>query len=242
MNSRRYHLFSLLILVTEFVAGCVKIPNQQDIVTEFKTKTGLAPLADGAYPNMLEKVHRGYPVLFRAEMGDVWGRYAARVAIGEAGDELGRIGAFLRGSYSHMHKKVVGSPLDRLLSRVIGQPLTIVVVLKHGKSNASRLDILSDHSTVKPDDPQPKAGSLGFLKEGVYSFDRNFAARIMSAQILTGRIEKFRAEYIRVDSDAVTFIFSGTETDYSGMINEHTSYYELINEVMNTIADIADLI
>ena len=43
------------------------------------------------------KTHRGYNVVFTAKAGNVWGRYAARLTMGEIGREVGGFAAYLTG-------------------------------------------------------------------------------------------------------------------------------------------------
>jgi len=56
------------------------------------------------------------------------------------------------------------------------------------------------------------------------------------------RMKSLRCQYIRVDGDAVTFLWSGSEKDYSGMINDHGGYSKMLNAIMDDLADIADAI
>ncbi len=56
------------------------------------------------------------------------------------------------------------------------------------------------------------------------------------------RLKSLRGEYIRVDGDAVTLLWAGSETDYSGMISDHGGYYKMLNAMMDDLADIADAI
>ena len=41
---------------------------------------------------------------------------------------------------------------------------------------------------------------------------------------------------------AVTFLWAGQEDDYSGMINDHGGYTEMLNAIMDDLADLADAI
>ncbi len=89
-----------------FVAGLACMPvgaaegdsRQEKILAEFESKTGLKPVqipdTGGAY---LGKTYRSYTVLYTAKAGDVWGRYAARLTIGEIGREVGGLLGFLTG-------------------------------------------------------------------------------------------------------------------------------------------------
>jgi hypothetical protein len=56
------------------------------------------------------------------------------------------------------------------------------------------------------------------------------------------RLKNLRNQAIVVDNDAVTFLFAGTELDYSSLIRSHADYYKMLNDLMDDIADIADAI
>jgi hypothetical protein len=223
------------------VQACVHVPTPEEQLRSFETRTGLHKIqledAQGFY---LGKEHRGYQVLFRPEMGEVWGRYLARVAIGEVGRETGPLGRFITGSYEHVGT-VVGSPADRLLSEIIGQPFSILVVLKHSKPNAPRLDVLSDFSTINPPDPVTRRDYVSFQTGSIYSDDIELAGRIAAKKDLIDLLKNFRSQYIRLDRDAVTFLFAGSENEYSGMIRNFDGSAEtLVNGIMDALADIAD--
>jgi hypothetical protein len=55
------------------------------------------------------------------------------------------------------------------------------------------------------------------------------------------RLKKLRQEYIRLDKDAVVFLFAGNELEYSGLIRDHGDYYKMLNDLMDDLADIADM-
>lgn len=204
---------------------------------EIEQKTGLqavnVPSTEGAY---LGKVHRGYRVLYSAKAGDVWGRYAARLTLGEIGREVGGVMSFMTGG----NRGITGSPLDRLLSQLIGQPLSVMIILTHGQANAPRIDVVSDYSVIKPADPLPFVAKVGFNAGSVYAADQAFAAKITGNANLMKRMKNMRCEYIRLDDQAVTFLWSGSETDYSSMIMDHGDFYRMINDIMDNLADIAD--
>ena len=217
--------------------------RQDKILAEFESKTGLKPVqvpdTGGAY---LGKTHRGYTVLYTAKAGDVWGRYAARLTMGEIGKEVGGLLGFLTGQTTSGVGGVTGSPMDRLLSNLIGQPLSVTIILRHGKPDAPRLDILSDYSKIKPDDPMPRQMKVGFKAGHVYAADAAFAERIGGNASLMKRLSALRAQYLRVDGDAVSFLWAGSETDYSGMIGDHGGYHKMVNSILDDLADIADAI
>jgi hypothetical protein len=56
------------------------------------------------------------------------------------------------------------------------------------------------------------------------------------------RLKKVRYQYIRVDRDLVSFLFAGTELDYSGLIRDHGDYFRMLNDLMDDLADIADAV
>lgn len=216
------------------LGSCVPANQAQNQLEYLKKETGLreipSPDGQGTY---LGKTHHGYEVLFTTQMGNVWGRWAARVGLGE-------LLAFVSdGAY---RTPVAGSQLDRLLSRVIGQPLTIIVIVKHKKPSASRLDIITPFSTVPSEDPLPKARHIGLNTGSIYSRNLEFVDRIASDKDLMGAISDLWSPYIRVDERAVTYIYAGPETDLSSMIRQHGSYPDYINSVMYIAASIADKI
>jgi len=234
---------SFTIVLALAVCSCVS-PREaaRKAQQDFTEKTGLkeTTLTEGGL-QYYGKTHRGYEVLFTAKAGNVWGRLGARVAMGEIGRELGPVGRFLTGSYEHVGT-VVGSPLDRLLSSAMGQPLSFFIILKHGKTGVPRLDVISGYSTLKPSDPQPPKHRLGFRAGEICSADDPLVGRILANKKLTETLAGFRSQYIRLDADAATFMFAGSETEWSSTIREHGTYDQLINTIMDTLADIADLV
>jgi hypothetical protein len=213
------------------------------MLAEFAQKTGLKPVeipdTQGFY---MGKTHRGYDVVFTAKAGNVWGRYAARLTMGEIGHEAGGFTAYLTGQNRDVGRTVVDSPFDRLLSEFLGQPVTIVVALTHHKPQAPRLDVLSDHSVVKPADMLTRRDKIGSNAGYIYAGDADFAARIAGNAALIKRLKNVRDEYIRLDTDAATFFFAGSELEYSGLIRDHGDYYKMLNDLMDDLADIADAI
>jgi hypothetical protein len=137
---------------------------------------------------------------------------------------------------------MVGSPFDRLLSEYLGQPITIAIVLAHKKPNAPRLDVLSDRARVVPEDKLQRRDKIGGNAGYVYADNADFASRIAGNDALMKRLKNLRYEYIRLDEDTVTFFFSGTELDYSGLIRDHGDYFKMLNDLMDDLADIADAV
>ena len=72
--------------------------TQERALAMIEKATGLKPITipgtEGAY---LGKIHRGYQVIYTAKAGDVWGRYAARLTLGELGRETGGVLGYLAG-------------------------------------------------------------------------------------------------------------------------------------------------
>src|SRR5688572_21117094 len=145
---------SLLFVITLAPARIASAQMMKpEMLAQFEQKTGLKPVeipeTQGAY---MGKTHRGYNVVFTAKAGNVWGRYAARLTMSEIGREVGGFAAHITGQRGRIGESVVGSPLDRLLSQYLGQPITLAIVLAHNKPNAPRLDVLSDRATIGPVD------------------------------------------------------------------------------------------
>jgi hypothetical protein len=222
-------------------AGCIHIPTPEEQMRHIEQATGLRPDADGASSDpALTKVHHGYPVMVRFKMGNVWGRWATRVAVGEIGDEVGGILGFLTGQTRSGVGGITGSPFDRVLSQTIGQPLSVVVVLRHGKPGASRLDVYNQSSTIYPYDPLPSVEWVSMSAGTLYSADSSFARRILNNGPLMSILENFRSGYVRVDEYAVSFLFAGSENEYSGMLRNFGSYENMLNKILDGLAGIAD--
>lgn len=236
---------ALAAFLTVFVQPILPAADQrgQEAIEEFQRQTGLAeveiPDAERTY---FSKLHQGYPVLFTGAVGNVWGRYAARLAMGEVSRELGGIWAYLAGTTEYGGGPA-DSPLDRLLVRAIGQPLSITVILQHGKRHAPRLDIFSRYSNLKPEDPQPRFGRrISHAVGHFHTADGNFGRRLESDRALVERLKRFRQPYIRLDERAVTFFWAGQETDLSAMIRDHKGYDVMVVSIMDSLAEIADAV
>ena len=216
--------------------------REEEILAQIQKETGLAPVevigTEGSY---LGKTHRGYQVLYMAKAGTVWGRYAGRLTMGEIGREVGGVLGFLTGQREHI-SSVTGSPLDRAMSDIIGQPLSVTIILKHDKTTAPRLDVVSKYSVLAKDETMPEQVKIGMKAGAIHSNDAAFASALGGNKALMGRLKKLRAQTIRVDPQSVTFLWSGSETDYSGMIMDHGGYYKMINSILDDLADIADAI
>lgn len=234
-------LTTTALLLFSSLPLCAK-SAQESVMEQIADKTGLKPVevpeTQGAW---LGKTHRGYQLLYTAKAGNVWGRYAARLTLGEIGREVGGVLGYLTGQKRALGGTVVGSPLDRLLSAQIGQPLSVTIILRHGKPQAPRLDIISDFANVKPEDKLPARGKIGFNAGAIYSEDADFAKKVEDNTALMKRMKNMRTQYIRLDAETVTFFWAGSETDYSGMIRDHGDYFQMLNDLMENLADIADL-
>lgn len=228
----------VLVLPSSFTIGDTR---QDKILEDFKKETGLVtvevPNTEGAY---LGKTHRGYEVLYTAKAGNVWGRYAARLTMGEIGREVGGLLGFLTGQTQSGIGGVTGSPLDRQLSQLIGQPLSVSIFLKHGKAGVPRLDVVSPCSVIQPEEKLAQRQKVSTRAGHLYADDADLAARIAGNQNLMKRMKSLRCQTIRVDGDVVAFLWAGSETDYSGMIMDHGGYYKMVNSLLDDLADIAD--
>ncbi|MBI3924856.1 MAG: hypothetical protein HY319_04890 [Armatimonadetes bacterium] len=224
----RILLFCLLLPV---IAGA-------DPTEDFKHKTGLAeqpsPAAEAA---CLGKIHRGYPVRFQVSCGDVWGRYMARLALSQAGENLGGVGELM---FREPGQGIVGSPADRWLSAMIGQPLTLVIVVDPGGRTVPPLEVLSPRAVAQPLEPLPKVESLGGFVGDLRCADAAYARRVLDHPTLPDRLRKLRYPYLRIDSSTAGFYWAGDEMDYSGMINEHGGYPEMVLAIMDDLVDLVE--
>lgn len=127
----------LAVAAVSSPAASVAQEMKSEMLAEFKQKTGLEPVdipeTQGYY---MGKTHRGYDVYFTAKSGNVWGRYAARLTAAELGKEAGGFWARVTGQRGSITDSIVGSPVDGLLSKYLGQPITIAVFLVHNKPGA----------------------------------------------------------------------------------------------------------
>ena len=99
---RTYVMVRALVAVG-LALGLVSVAGARDRQAEqlaaFAKETGLVPVeVAGTGGEYLGKIHRGYRALFTAKAGDIWGRYVARLAMGEIGREAGGMLAYLTGS------------------------------------------------------------------------------------------------------------------------------------------------
>jgi hypothetical protein len=244
MNMRIRHVVVTCVLLCIIALAPVRGFAQAmkpEMLAEFEQKTGLKPVeipdTRGFY---MGKTHRGYEVFFTAKAGNVWGRYAARLTAGEIGREAGGFAARITGQRGNIGESVVGSPIDRLFSQLLGHPITLAMVLIHDKSGAPRLDVISERVKVGPDDKLQRREKIGGNAGYLYADDAEFGKRITGNAVLMKRLKNVRDEYIRLDQDAVTFLFAGTELDYSSLIRNHGDYYKMLNDLMDDLADIAD--
>ena len=105
----------------------------------------------------------------------------------------------MTGQRGRIGESVVGSPLDRLLSQYLGQPLTLAMVLTHKKPGAPRVDVLSDHSRVGPEDKLQRRDKIGGNAGYVYADDADFTQRVKGNAALMKRLKDVSGE---ITSDA----------------------------------------
>ena len=247
MNIGRGGWIGAVLCIAGIAIGARVVASAQamkpEMLAEFEKKTGLKPVdipnTQGFY---MGKTHRGYTVVFTAKAGNVWGRYAARLTMAEIGREAGGFAAYLTGQQGRIGQSVVGSPIDHLLSKYLGEPITIALALVHGKPNAPRFDVLSDRSKYGPEDMLQRLDKIGGNAGSLYCDDADFAKRIVGNAALMKRLKNLRNEYLRLDPETATFLFAGTETEYSGLIRDHGDYFRMLNDLMDDLADIADAV
>lgn len=243
MRIRRVVIPCTLLYIALAAASASSQTLKPEMLAEFEQKTGLKPVeipdTQGFY---MGKMHRGYPVFFTAKAGNVWGRYAARLTMGEIGREVGGFAAYLTGQRGRIGESVVGSPLDRLLSQYLGHPITLAIVLVHDKPSAPRLDVMSERVKVAPEDKLQRREKIGGNAGYLYADDADFGKRIAGNAALMKRLKNVRDQYIRLDQDAVSFLFAGTELEYSALIRNHGDYFTMLNDLMDNLADIAEAI
>jgi hypothetical protein len=245
MRIRHLVVACTLLLITALAPARTSSAQtlKPEMLAEFEQKTGLKPVVipdtQGFY---MGKTHRGYYVLFTAKAGNVWGRYAARLTMAEIGREAGGFAARITGQRGRIGESVVGSTVDRLLSQYLGQPVTLVMALMHDKPSAPRLDVMSERVKVAPEDKLQRRDKIGGTAGYLYTDDTDFAKHVAGNAALMKRLKNVRDEYIRLDQDAVSFFFAGTELDYSSLIRNHGDYYKMLNDLMDDLADIADAV
>src|SRR5918993_3964852 len=130
---------SVLLSVIVFAPAVTGLAQalKPEMLKQFDEKTGLRPVdIPGTQGFYLGKTHRGYRVVFTAKAGNVWGRYAARLTAAEIGREVGGFAAHVTGQRGSNREGIVGSPLDRLMSRYLGEPIMLAVFLAHEKPHA----------------------------------------------------------------------------------------------------------
>lgn len=235
---------ALVCLVTLAPARVARAQAMKpEMLAQFEQKTGLTPVeipdTQGTY---LGKTHRGYRVVFTAKAGNVWGRYAARLTAAEIGREVGGFAAHITGQRGTNHDGIVGSPLDRLMSRYLGEPVMLAVFLAHEKPHAPRLDVLSDRAKLGPTDILQRRDKIGGNAGYIYTEDAELASRIAGNAALMKRLKKLGYQYLRLDTNSVAVFFAGTELEYTSLIRNHGDYFRMLNDLMDDVADIADAI
>ena len=172
----------------------------------------------------------------------MWGRYVARLTAAEIGKEAGGFWARVTGHRESITDTVVGSPVDKLLTRYFGHPIMLVITLIHHKEAAPFLIVKSDKVPFDPGAEITRRDKIGGNAGYIYSEDAAFAAKLTGNAVLMKRLKNLRDQAIVVDNDAVTFLFAGTELDYSSLIRNHGDYYKMLNDLMDDLADIAEAI
>jgi hypothetical protein len=120
--------------------------------------------------------------------------------------------------------------------------VTLAIILTHNKPNAPRLDVLSDHAKVTPEDKLQRRDKIGSNAGYLYTDDADFGRRVEGNAALMKRLKNTRDEYIRLDQHVACFFFAGSELEYSGLIRDHGDYFKMLNDLMDNLADIADAI
>jgi hypothetical protein len=241
------HAATYCLLLCLVVLAPVRIANAQtmkpEMLAQFEQKTGLTPVAiPDTHGTYLGKTHRGYRVVFTAKAGNVWGRYAARLTAAEIGREVGGFAAHITGQRGSAREGIVGSPLDRLMSRYLGEPVMLAVFLAHEKPHAPRLDVLSDRAKLGPADMLQRRDKIGGNAGYIYTENAELASRIAGNAALMKRLKKLGYQYLRLDTDSVAVFFAGTELEYTSLIRNHGDYFTMLNDLMDDVADIADAI
>lgn len=235
--------FGLLLAVLLTLKTASAQDMKPEMLAEFESKTGLKPVeipdTKGYY---MGKTHRGYEVVFTAKAGNVWGRYVARLTAAEIGKEAGGFWARVTGHRQSITDTVVGSPVDKLLTRYFGHPIMLVITLIHNKEAAPALVVKSDKIKFDPGFELTRRDKIGGNAGYIHSEDAAFASKLAGNAVLMKQLKNLRDQAIVVDNDAVTFLFAGTELDYSSLIRNHGDYYKMLNDLMDDIADIADAI
>jgi hypothetical protein len=67
--------------------------------------------------SIYHEVHEEHEEKEKGKAGDVWGRYAARLTMGQIGRQVGGVMTILTSSYEY-GGNVAGSPLDRILADI----------------------------------------------------------------------------------------------------------------------------
>lgn len=229
-------LFLLACACFQAATAHAATPSVDEQLAAIRSNTGLDSVGDdGNGTPILGKIHRGHAVVVRFRMGDVWGRYVARLGASEMSKEL-------HGYWQQLARAPgntpVGSPLDRMLSDAIGYPIEIVAALDHGKAKASPLAIIAERAPfsateLKPLDA-PRLGHLNFYG------DAALAGKIADDAALVKRLKGMRSCSIRVEGNSVVFAFAGDEMQYSAMIRESGGYYGMLNGILDSLADIGE--
>ena len=149
--------------------------------------------------------------------------------------------------YPILYTAAVGAMWDprwqgALATQQIDEPMSLTMVLRHGKAHASRLDIVADGGKVGPAGMLPKHAKVSATAGSIYSADDAFADRIAANAQLMKRMKNLTGEYVRVDAETVTLFWAGSMPHYTRLINYHGDYTRMLDDMMDDLADIADAI
>jgi hypothetical protein len=214
--------------------------RQRQLVAEITEKTGYELVEpEGAEEAYMAREIRGYRIIMMGAAEDVWKRWAIRLAAGEVGRELGGIWAYLTGSTDY-GPGITGSVFDDVLSGMIGQPITFTMLLYHDHDEMPRLDVLSRQFSHQPADLPERHTRIAFGTGHVHTDDAELAASLAEDMAWRQRLRKLRSQYLRIDDETASLYFAGNENEYAGLINRHGNYYQMVNDLTELLADLAD--
>lgn len=232
--------FLWLFVMAGAQAGSELTDVQREAIAQVTERTGYELVEpDDAEEAYMAREIRGYPVILMGTADDYWQRWAVRVAAGEVGRELGGVWAHLTGSTEY-GTGVTGSVFDQLLSAIMGQPITLTMLLHHNRPDTPRVDIISNNFPHRPEDLTEKRTRIGWNAGHLHTGDPAVAEAIAEDEAIFERLRRLRTQYLRVDSETVSFYFAGSENEYGQLISNHGDYFEMINELTELLADVAD--
>lgn len=212
-------------------------PVLADPTSELLARTGLVQLEEGEVP-VFGKTHRGYPLRMQAAAGDVWGRYFARLALAEASQALPEA---VRRIYFDVPGPgdLAGSRADKVLSEVMGYPLTVTVVIDHDLP-VEPLFVYTGRSVFRPELSPPEQAALPGTALRLYCDNPELATRVLEQQPLRERLGKLRNPVLAVTEGQTVFAWAGDEVEYSAMIRDHDSYPAMLIGIFDTLVDLTE--